>query len=1406
MKFFRIEFTFLLFLLLSLFTTASGSDRFSRLNIGNGLAHTDANCLAQDSTGMMWIGTYAGLQSFDGYSLTHYNYYPSEQKVYGTHNRIRSMVSAGDRLWLGTESGLTCFDLNLLRYVDYKVEGGSGGILGQTILELCLDERSELMVVKTESGVSLLDVKGNIIKILPWNSDEERISAGRLWSFESGRHGIWGRSYKNLFHITERDGAAVLSEKYNCNELEIDGERIFGLCFVADSLYLRTDIGLHRFVKRDGRLCKNASLAFTGELGALRSSVNSLFTVSKDGDAWCGANEDILEIKAPFSANRMCLRYLNESNSSDMSALRISDFLVDIYNNVWIATQSKGVYYRSLSEPFLRTVSYEDFRRIGIHGSEVLAVCEHSDGTVYMIAEYRNLLRFHPKSGKMERLPLHYTGNVLLQSIAVSASGSVIVGSSDGVFVYNPSTQTTMRLITGNAVTDGMLRTSVSYMSFDAEGRLWISTWGRGLFCIVDPETAPALLLHIGKDTDPGLLSDRAGALIIKDNTVSVCTDKGLNRIHLNGDGTVRHISSYTADSTIAYSMSSNYLAGIDAENDSVFWLGTIGGGLNRLTIHSGRDNDYTSEVYTMNDGLPGNDCEIVMLDNNRRVWIGGTHISCLNTEDGHIDIYGGDESKAFKIYVFGKDRSGTMYMGGLYGLTYFNPEKIHLQSEAVCNMAFTGLYVNNVRIMPGVKYGGNVILDGSIQRAGHIRLDYTQSSFYLSFSALNSGMSPQLMYRYRLVGMDHDWKYLSRGENKAYFSNLPYGDYTLEVQYSPDNGSTWSITPLRLEIDMLPPWWWSVWMKLLYVVLFVGVATYVLHHYLREQKLKQENEIQKILIAQDDEKYQAKIRFFMNASHELKTPLTLIMLSAEKIVSHMNCSKECNMIIHQAKRMLTLISELADFRKTDLGISTLKPESVNISDTVRSIYSDVSVWAENKKINISYTHDDADIVMDADKEKICKMVINLLSNAIKYTGEGGSIEVSLHRGRPEDVSVRYPVSYTEGQLPPDADTCIITVSDTGVGISADSIRRIYERFFQVAETSRDHLGSGIGLAIVKNIVLQHNGVITVSSERGRGTEFIVALPVENCCSEDKDCGKTDFDFATFIKENYSELPEMEPVEDPVTVVAHKDAPVMLLVEDNVELGSALKEHFSATYNVHVAYNGLEGLQKCGELFPDIIVTDVMMPVMDGVEMCRRIKDNLSTAYIPLVMLTARGNVESQIEGYGSGADLYLSKPFSMKLLELNVRRLLKQKEMVMRHKEQPDTVASGEISEQPSALEPSYRNLEEMERQKLVCRLKEVIETNIQKTELSPDFIASELGLSRSALYSKVKRVDGMSLADYVRNRRLEKAAELLVTTVLTVQEVIIETGFTNASHFSKIFRMKYGMSPFEYRHDKDA
>jgi len=1414
MKNFRIIPVFVTLVILSCFTTVSGSDRFKQLSINNGLAHADANCIAQDSTGIIWIGTYAGLQSFDGYSLTHYDYYLSGQKIYKSHNRIRTLVCAGRYLWVGTESGLACFDVKDCRYVGFRVEGSPDGILGEAVLKLGLEPGSGLMMIKTESGCVLASVKDRAIRILPWRSDEERISAERLGTFAGTDGAVWGCGDRVLMRIVEKGGQASVAAAFHADELALGGETIGGMSFRNDTLCLRTGVSFHRYLVKGGKPHKDASLHLEGELEDLRSSERFPFTVSPEGDLWCGSNRDVVEIKYPFSGHPVCRRYLGDDGTDDMFVLRPSAFFVDIYNNVWITTRSRGVYYGSLSDSFLSTVSYDDFRRSGLYGSEVLSVCEHPDGSVYMLAGYRNLLRYFPATGKMERIVLHGIGNLFLQSLALGREGHIFIGSSNGIFVHETSTGRTYPLSTGNASYDALLKTSISYMQLDGKNRLWVSTWGRGLFCIGQPEDAPRVAFRIGSDTDPGTLSDRVGAFIIREDRVLLCTDNGLNRIRLNADGGVRHVSSYRADSSVASPMSTNYLAAIDAVSDSVYWVGTIGGGLNRLVIRSDKDNDYEAKVYTMDDGLLDNDCEIVMLDRKGRVWIGGNHISCLYPETGHIDAYGGGtENKAFKIYVFCKGRSGRMYMGGLYGLTYFDSDVDYLKKDMPSHLVFTELAVNNRRIMPGKEYGGRIVLEHSLSDTRRVSLGHRQNNFSVAFSILNAGSAPQVIYRYRLDGMDRGWNVLSYGQNKVYFSSLAYGSYKLQVQYSSDNGATWNGSPVELSIRMLPPWWLTLWMKLLYVALVVAGIVYVLRHYLREQKLKQDNEIQKILLAQDDEKYQAKIRFFMNASHELKTPLTLIMLSAEKMSSRENHSKDTDMILHQTKRMLTLIAELTDFRKTDLGISTLSLESVNMSEILESLYADISVWAENKKIHISCSRDEADIVTDADREKICKLVINLLSNAIKYTGEGGSIEVSLHRGRREEVPVRYPVSYTEGEMRPGTDACILAVADTGVGISADSIRRIYERFFQVAETSRDHLGSGIGLAIVKNIVLQHKGVITVSSERGRGTEFIVALPVVNNCAAEKRRESAGFDFSTFIKENYSELPELEEEAAPADGTAGEEAPVMLLVEDNRELSAVLEEYFSGTYNVHVAFNGLEGLKKCGELFPDIIVTDVMMPEMDGVEMCRRIKDNLSTACIPLVMLTAKDNLESQIEGYGSGADLYLSKPFSMRLLDVNLKRLLKQKERIVKSGTvravaatgEAEAVATPEVTERP-AEEQSRRSPEEQERQKLVTRLKEIIETHIQETDLSPDFIASELGLSRSALYSKVKRVDGMSLADYVRNRRLEKAAELLLTTVLTVQEVIMETGFTNASHFSKVFRMKYGVSPFEYRHGKMA
>ena len=384
-------------------------------------------------------------------------------------------------------------------------------------------------------------------------------------------------------------------------------------------------------------------------------------------------------------------------------------------------------------------------------------------------------------------------------------------------------------------------------------------------------------------------------------------------------------------------------------------------------------------------------------------------------------------------------------------------------------------------------------------------------------------------------------------------------------------------------------------------------------------------------------------------------------------------------------------------------------------------------------------------------------------------------------------------------------------MKDTGIGISSESIHLIYERFFQVNGNSQSHLGSGIGLAIVKSVVLQHKGMIVVSSERMRGSEFIIALPVyENCRSNESAVGNQLLDVRSFIDEQYNEF---EPVKTSSVggdepVIDNPDLPTLLIVEDNQELQAALKERLSAFYNIHIADNGRMGLEKCMLVFPDIIVSDVMMPEMDGIEMCRRRKNNLSVASIPLVLLTAKDTVESQIEGYESGADLYIAKPFSMKLLEVNIHRLLVQREQWMRGKADRGISESGveevEVSEVKSGdmENGEEKTLYDTEEQRILTeRLKNVIDENISDPNLSPEQLSSALGVSRSKLYRELKRIDGYSLSDYVRNVRLEKAAYLLVNSHLNIQEIMNEVGFINSSHFTKVFKLKYDMTPSEYK-----
>lgn len=1406
----------LLCLILSSLTSLSGNEIFKQLTINDGLAHTDANCIVQDSIGLIWVGTYAGLQSYDGYKFQTFDYYPSEHKIFQSHNRIRAMVCTGERLWLGTESGLTCFDLVTHCYIPYFTpKDNTTYDFGSSVTSLFTDLSGEYLWIKNASEIIGAKIVNDTIRPLKWSSEEERLFGKSFSDLQFQGEKIWAVAGQHIVQLGIHQEEITVSQIYETKKLLKSDEMVDHLYFMNGFLYMRTRTGCYRVSVVGGQL-HESSVIYTNfhEIDPkIPEYTNGQFIVGKDGTLWCAYLEGVFEVKYPFSETPSVKEYLRNTEGDKLSAQKIRHLLIDRYDNLWVASNSWGVFYRTLSKSFFKNISKADFRKMGFSQNEIVSVTGQENGIIWMIVEYANLFCYDPQTEKLSLVPLPRDNRqaLYLQSVEMSHNQRhLYIGTSHGIFIYDTYTKQMVSMQSAYTSDSQKINTSIADFREDEFGRLWVATWGEGLFCINNPLTDPRIEIGLSTQTDPRILSNQITNLCVRGRSVFVCTVNGLNHLQLTDTGKMKTLSSYQADKALGdASMSTNYLASIDFSNDSTCWVGTIGGGLNKVVLHSERNNDYTATCYTIKDGLTSNDCEVVMTDNSGNVWIGGNGMFQLDVPKDKIYTYGfadGLQNNAFKINVSYKALDGTLYMGGLYGLSYFNPH--HFTHDANFHtLMLSNLFINNRQIIPNETYDGRIVLNKVLDKTSHLTINYLQNNFTISFAALGYELSEQIMYRYRLKGFREDWTTLRYTNNEIYFSNLPYGTYELEIQLSTDRGYTWHMPGKKMEIDILPPWWLSIPAKVTYVIIIVLVITVAFRQYNKEQNLKKENEIQKILIAQDEERYQTKMQFFMNASHELKTPLTLILLAAEKLINESKPAKECKTILYNVKRMLTLISELVDIRKQDLGIASINLSYLNMSSIVRQLFDEMSPWAENKQVSITYSTDETDIEMDADKEKIGKMILNLFSNAIKYTNEGGCIDISFRRGTKQDISPCYATVHTEGTIPTEDPICILTVKDTGVGISSDSIRLIYERFFQVKGNSQTHLGAGIGLAIVKSIVLQHKGMIIVSSERMKGSEFIVALPI---CESQKGAGAAGLqllDVEGFIDEQYSEFTIQEDKDEKAAVpgIDNSELPTLLIVEDNKELQAALNDHLSVSYNIHIADNGREGLEKCLSVFPDIIVSDVMMPEMDGIEMCRLIKNNLSVAYIPLVLLTAKDAVESQIEGYESGADLYISKPFSMRLLEVNLHRLLEQrkqwfkKEVMTVVPAVPDTFVIGQKQEVKEMEETSDVSTEEQ--RKMTERLKKIIEENIGNPDLSPDQLSSMLGVSRTKLYRDLKRIDGLSLADYVRNVRLEKAAYLLLNSNMNIQEVMNEIGFTNNSHFTRIFKLKYEITPSEYK-----
>lgn len=702
----------------------------------------------------------------------------------------------------------------------------------------------------------------------------------------------------------------------------------------------------------------------------------------------------------------------------------------------------------------------------------------------------------------------------------------------------------------------------------------------------------------------------------------------------------------------------------------------------------------------------------------------------------------------------------GTIVAGGLYGLNVFNPDYIRY-NEMLPKVMFSNLSLFDEPVEVGRRYDHNLILPEELDKVRKIVLDHKQNIFTVELATDNYILPSKTQYLYRLDELGDEWLSLAAGTNRITFTNLSHGSYTLSVRAINSDGFQ-GTDVAQLSIIVRPPFWLSWWAYLCYSLVVVVALWFTRRLLLKREREKFHIQQMEQEAAKNEEVNQMKFRFFTNISHELRTPLTLIISPLEELLvkeSDEARKTVLQLMYRNARRLLTLVNQLLDFRKGEMSGHQLSLSEGDIVSYIREICNSFLLMADNKHIQFSFFSGVECFPMAFDADKVGKIVMNLLSNAFKYTPDGGRVTVMMEYIEEENEWME------------------IKVSDTGIGIPDADKQHIFERFYQAAHKGMEETtGNGIRLSLVHDFVQLHGGSVEVFDNIGAGTVFVVRLPVRHV------------DVAAVLPEPLVVLPESEKTTEAMAEqTSRKEFPLLLVVDDNADFRMFMQHSLELQYRVKLASDGEEAWNMMQDELPDLVISDVMMPVMDGIELCRRIKADKRTAYIPVILLTARQAVEATVKGLEIGADDYVTKPFNMMVLVLRIRKLIEQS----RYRHATHAVID------PTPSDIVITSLDE----KLIEKAIKYVEDNISRSNFSVEELSRGLGMSRVHLYKKLLQITGKTPIEFIRVIRLKRAAQLLRESQLHVSEVAYEVGFNSPRYFSRYFKEEFGMLPSEYQ-----
>ena len=794
-------------------------------------------------------------------------------------------------------------------------------------------------------------------------------------------------------------------------------------------------------------------------------------------------------------------------------------------------------------------------------------------------------------------------------------------------------------------------------------------------------------------------------------------------------------------------------------------WLAT-GEGL--VCFPSARNFDY--QVFQRKEGLPNTHIRAISEDKNGNIWAStNTGISCYITSKKCFYTYDHSNNIPQGSFISGcvtKDHNGLIYFGSINGLCFFNPD-IAINSPQIPPVVIT-----KVRI-PGRLTSREKNETAIPISEGEIELTHEQNSFNLTFNVQDYSLANQVEYAYMLKGLENSW-YTINEQNSVTFRNIPPGKYEFLVKARLHN-QDWSEDMTSLKIHINPPLWLTWWAKLIYILITISIIYTIIHAYKKKIDLESLYTLEKKNHEQEQELNQERLRFYTNITHELRTPLTLILGPLEdmqKDTSLPTRQAQKLSVIHQsALRLLNLINQILEFRKTETQNKKLCVCKSNIAPLVHEIGLKYKELNQKKAIDFQIQIEKEEMLLFFDKEIITIILDNLISNAIKYT-EQGKITLSLY------PTTRKGVTYTE-----------IKVSDTGYGISAEALPHVFDRYYQESGKHQAS-GTGIGLALVRNLVELHEGEIRVESIQNEGSTFYISLLTDNIYPNALHGDST--------KQTEEEMISEAVPEDSQNTEPETSKPILLIVEDNEDIQKYIAESFSDSFEVITGSNGEEGKQQALNRIPDIIVSDIMMPVMDGITLCRQLKEDVRTSHIPVILLTAKDSLQDKEEGYEVGADSYLTKPFSASLLRSRINNLLDSRKKLIAQFQQTGTShnPNSHLDEKRSIITEALSKLDN----EFIEKITQLVEDNLSSEKIDITYLSDKMCMSGSTLYRKMKALTGLSTNEYIRKVKMQNAERLLLEGKYNISEIAYKIGMNSTGYFRQCFKDEFGVSPSDY------